>query len=172
MTIELEKKRIRILVKSKPYPSKRPGSETISKISTISELKTYAVGLLHKHSLDDWKILFNNSMNCMSRCLHDTQSILLSRYLLKLTNEELVDTILHEIAHAIVGPEAGHTLRWKEIAQKIGCSGEIYINAKFIKYKHTVGCTNCAYSIGRHRLDRRFLENYVCPKCSGSLEEK
>ena len=36
---------------------------------------------------------------------------------------DLVDTILHEIAH-ILEPDAGHGLAWKLIARKIGCTAE------------------------------------------------
>ena len=32
---------------------------------------------------------------------------------------EIRDTILHEIAHALAGPEARHGARWKAIARRI-----------------------------------------------------
>ena len=36
--------------------------------------------------------------------------------------EEIRDTVLHEIAHAIAGPEAGHGPLWKATARRIGAT--------------------------------------------------
>jgi hypothetical protein len=36
------------------------------------------------------------------------------------TDEEVLDTILHEIAHALAGLEAGHGYRWKAKARELG----------------------------------------------------
>lgn len=40
-----------------------------------------------------------------------------------LNNGKIKDTVLHEIAHAIVGNEHGHDGVWKECAQRIGSTG-------------------------------------------------
>ncbi len=37
-------------------------------------------------------------------------------------NEQVRDTVLHEIAHAIAGPEAGHGPLWKATARRIGAT--------------------------------------------------
>ena len=37
------------------------------------------------------------------------------------SKEDIQDTILHEIAHAIVGPKHGHDKVWKAMASKLGC---------------------------------------------------
>ena len=38
------------------------------------------------------------------------------------SEEQLLDTVLHEIAHAIAGHEAGHGLLWKATARRIGAT--------------------------------------------------
>jgi hypothetical protein len=38
--------------------------------------------------------------------------------------EEIVDTILHEIAHALVGPRHGHDTVWKAKCTDIGARPE------------------------------------------------
>ena len=35
---------------------------------------------------------------------------------------EIRDTVLHEIAHALVGPEARHGPEWKAIAKRLGAT--------------------------------------------------
>lgn len=54
-------------------------------------------------------------------CNHQTRVITLSAPIHQLgTAGELLDTILHEIAHALVGPRVGHGLRWKIEVVRIG----------------------------------------------------
>ena len=38
------------------------------------------------------------------------------------SEEQIRDTVLHEIAHAIAGREAGHGLLWKVTARRIGAT--------------------------------------------------
>jgi hypothetical protein len=40
------------------------------------------------------------------------------------------ETILHEIAHALAGPRAGHGPRWRAIAHRIGSTGERCVSAQ------------------------------------------
>ena len=40
------------------------------------------------------------------------------------SDDEVLDTILHEIAHALVGPQHGHDAVWRAKAREIGCTGE------------------------------------------------
>lgn len=49
----------------------------------------------------------------------------LSSYYIMLNDEdEIRETILHEIAHIIVGPEKGHGAEWKLAAKRIGAKPE------------------------------------------------
>lgn len=50
------------------------------------------------------------------------------------------NTVLHEIAHALVGPQMGHGPTWKAMAVKIGCDGnrcsqDLEALSKVSKYK-------------------------------------
>lgn len=50
-----------------------------------------------------------------------TNYILISKFLVKYAPASvIVNTILHEIAHIIAGKEAGHSIKWLNIAKKIG----------------------------------------------------
>ena len=86
--------------------------------------------LLREHSLDDWRVVADHAKTRAGACRFRTKTISLSRPLTALHDEELVrDTILHEIAHALVGPTHGHDRVWRATARQIGCSGERLVSA-------------------------------------------
>ena len=43
-------------------------------------------------------------------------------FVLRATWSDVRDTILHEIAHAIVGPGHGHDAVWQTAERRIGCT--------------------------------------------------
>ena len=57
---------------------------------------------------------------------------------------DLDDTILHEMAHLIVGHGHGHDIVWYEKCREIGCSGAVYHDLD-IPARHTrpVRCEKC-----------------------------
>lgn len=85
--------------------------------------------------------------------------------------EDMQDTILHEIAHALV-PHECHGEIWKQKAKKIGACGERTKQLPPISktyYKWSAMCPNCLKVIHRHRkikiscgfCDTRFNPNYL-----------
>ncbi len=81
--------------------------------------------LLVRHGLTDWQVAYDNAKRRAGVCRYRDRTIGLSAPLTALHSEEDVrDTILHEIAHALAGPEHGHDDRWREVAMSIGCTGE------------------------------------------------
>lgn len=55
---------------------------------------------------------------------------------------DIKNTVLHEIAHAIAGPDAGHGPRWKEIARRIGCNAKRCTHEfrPLSSYKYVIKC--------------------------------
>ena len=45
-------------------------------------------------------------------------------FVLRATWSDIRDTLLHEIAHAIVGPGHGHDALWQTAARRIGCTAK------------------------------------------------
>jgi predicted SprT family Zn-dependent metalloprotease len=81
--------------------------------------------LLEQHGLDDWAIQFDNAKRRAGVCRPARKLIGLSGPLTRLHSEsEVRDTILHEIAHALVGQQHYHDAVWLAKAREIGCSGE------------------------------------------------
>lgn len=61
------------------------------------------------------------------------------------------NVILHEIAHALAGQEAGHGPRWRAVALWIGCDGAVFYHQPIVG--GTYPCQACGDVVGcRHRL--------------------
>lgn len=79
---------------------------------------------------ESWTFSWNNRKRAFGVCVYSKKEIQLSRILTKQVDEEQVlDTILHEIAHALT-PGAGHGARWKAMARRVGATPKATCNAK------------------------------------------
>ncbi len=79
------------------------------------------------HGLSDWKVRISNEPNSgyLGLCMFDDKTIVLNAYHIELhPDAEVEDTILHEIAHALVGKNHGHDLIWAMKAQELGARSE------------------------------------------------
>ena len=86
------------------------------------------------------------------------------------SEEELRDTVLHEIAHAIAGISAGHGPEWKSVARRIGATPKATArrtNAPEPRYRAT--CT-CGQSFKRERLAAG--KRYCTPCYNKGLREE
>src|SRR4051812_50225210 len=80
--------------------------------------------LLDEHGLADWRVVFDRAKRRAGVCRPGTRETGLSGPLTALHPEsEVRDTLLHEIAHALVGPRHGHDEVWRATAGRIRCSG-------------------------------------------------
>src|SRR5581483_6001841 len=80
-----------------------------------------ACRLLVQHGLADWNFCFNHRKIYMGVCRHSRKRIELSRHFVEVNSDELIrDVILHEIAHALVGPMHGHDDVWRQKCLEIG----------------------------------------------------
>ena len=91
--------------------------------------------LMDKHGLHDWQIQIADLRRVPSHnlvgdislgstrgiCRFFDRTILIDSSLIAHRNKFL-GVVLHEIAHALAGPTAGHGKEWLRIAKKIGCS--------------------------------------------------
>lgn len=90
----------------------------------IEEAEVMARRLMDEHGLTDWTFGFDRAKTRAGQCRYGRKAISLSRPLTARHDEaEVRDTVLHEIAHALAGPRAGHGPRWRAKALAIGCSG-------------------------------------------------
>ena len=80
-----------------------------------------------------WRTVFSKSEQFIGRCWHDSKRIELSLIHLNTRSEaSLDDTILHEVAHALVGHKEGHGQVWIDKCKEMGLSNPMpckaYVN--------------------------------------------
>lgn len=96
----------------------------------LHEVDALARELMAEHGLTGWDFAFDRARRRAGLANHTARRITLSRALMALYDEAQVrDTILHEIAHALVGPAHGHDAVWAAKARELGSSGERLVPA-------------------------------------------
>lgn len=86
---------------------------------------------LEKWGLSHWKVSLNNRLTrALGRCCYSTCTIeLQDRYVKENEAPQVLDTIRHEVAHALAGHKAGHGYEWKMWAIKVGANPEATVDA-------------------------------------------
>ena len=131
----------------------------------LFKAKMLALELLNEHGLMDknWYFEFDNAKRRFGCCSYRKKRISLSKPLTLLREESFVrNTILHEIAHALVGGKNGHNHIWKAKAIEIGCNGERCSSDAHIQGKWVGVCPNGHISY-RHRKPKYQVS---CATCS------
>ena len=127
-----------------------------------------AGNLFTSHGLaDTWHFDFDRAMMRAGCCFFNKQLITLSTHYVDcptVPDNAIIDTILHEIAHALAGPYARHGAVWKEVAMSIGCSASVCSVHDFRPpFKWRVLCPCGHVNCGRYRKPSK---NMVCKKCA------
>lgn len=143
----------------------------------LDKAKKLALTLMAKHNVIamGYRFEFNNRKRTAGLCSYRRKTIELSKRLTLLANEEdVLETILHEIAHALC-PRQGHNSVWRKKLIEIGGTGKrCYSNDSSLgvayrtiaKYKGV--CPN-GHELGRNRLPKTKMS---CGLCSRSYDEK
>lgn len=141
---------------------------------SLAEVQRLANSLLRKHKLKNgigggWRFGFDLAPSRAGVCNYRHKQISLSvTYCLEASREDVVDTVLHEIAHALVGPAHGHDAVWRAMAIRIGCSGD-----RCHTVNHTpprwIGECECRGKLWeRHRLTHT-AKTGVCAQCENRI---
>ena len=128
-------------------------------------------GLMEQHGLDDWILVFDRAKTRAGACRPARREIALSAPLTRLHDEaEVRDTLLHEIAHALVGARHGHDAVWQAKALELGCSGERCSSAEAPTLEGAWRAT-CpeGHTLTRHRQPTSVG---LCLRCSGPPRDR
>lgn len=125
--------------------------------------------LMDKHGLTGWRFRWTSNKARFGSANHALRIVALSRVLAELNSEDLVrDTILHEIAHALVPAKHGHDATWKAKAVEIGACPQA-------RYGDEVTLPPAMYVAVCVGCGRKFFSNRrrtcSCGKCSRSFDE-
>ena len=117
----------------------------------------------------DWAFGFDLSPVRAGVCRYADRRIELSvSYCLGASLDEIADTILHEIAHAIVGKAHNHDAVWHAKAREIGGTGERTHDVQHSEARWLGECA-CGVRWQRQRLHRRLRRGAVCPACRSEI---
>ena len=83
------------------------------------DIETLAKELLAVWSMDDWRVIFHDEEDPTGRCFVKSQTISISKHV---SDAEVRDTILHEIAHALAPDEPDHNRIWRDTARQVGAN--------------------------------------------------
>lgn len=126
-----------------------------------------ARSLMNQHGLNDWRLTFGSAQRTAGTCKYGTRTLNFSRVIMdQFSDAERLNTILHEIAHALAGHAAGHGPEWRRVARSIGCDARRTYSGKSVQtnYKWLGTCPN-GHTIKKLRLTARSTGS-SCPKCS------
>lgn len=132
----------------------------------IEAVHSLAVSLMAQHGLDGWGFGFDESTRRAGCCNYGDHLITIAFELARNGSDaDIRDTILHEIAHALVGRKHHHDKVWKAKAKEIGCSGERTHKLQFTTPRWSVTCENRCWT---HTAQQR-NSKLICRKCGGKL---
>lgn len=121
--------------------------------------------LMDEHGLVEWELVFDRARRRAGACRYRDLTISLSAPLTRLHEpEHVTDTVLHEIAHALAGPRAGHGPRWRATAVAIGASPERCLAEDVPRIEgRWLGVCPQGHTVDRHRRPTRVQS---CRRCS------
>jgi len=142
----------------------------------LQKAEILAIDLLKKHNLKNWNFYFDKAKKRFGCCNYTDKKISLSRFLVELNTEEQVkDVILHEIAHALVGPKNNHNHLWKKKVKEIGGSPSVKFcnnEVKLPKMKYTAKCKNCNLTFQAAKINPQVACRHCCKKFNNGKYSK
>lgn len=101
------------------------GSGSIGRVVGQEQVLKLILGqLISKHLTNSWSLEFDSINGNVGNCNCADRVISIDKQFLSYaTNKQILDSLLHEIAHALTISKYKHGRAWKEICVIIGCSG-------------------------------------------------
>lgn len=129
---------------------------------TLENIEKKAVGLMAEHGLESWTFDFDKGQTRLGCCHHNLRRITMSRqFALRNPWTQLKETMLHEIAHALLPVGEGHGRRWRLQYINIGGNpNRNYAEVKTAPKPFTGTCPNC-----KTKCQSRRRTNTACYNC-------
>ena len=139
-------------------------------MADLARLEEFAREKIAEHELWDWSFVWDRAQRRLGFCSPDKR-ISISKPLARLNSDSLMqDTVLHEIAHALAGVNAGHGPKWRKIARSIGAIPNTGCkNAVKPPAPYKLVCNN-GHEYPRYR--RVKAKNQSCSFCSTRYDPK
>ncbi len=133
------------------------------RLSAVAQL---ARELLDTHGLPDWSFAFNRRKTQLGLCREVDRSIQLSVHFVVLNGDAAIrDTLLHEIAHALVGTRHGHDAVWRACCRALGARPErLDYDSAMPEGRWRAVCPSCRMTHHRHRRPKHLI-GWWCRAC-------
>ncbi len=132
-----------------------------------ADARNLARRLMDENGLKDWSFHFDHARRRAGACAHSTRTISLSGPLVEMYDvEDVRGVILHEVAHALVGPTHQHDAAWRHQARCLGAPDSARLSADLPSPKaRWVGtCRNCGAQRKLFSAPRRVVSCGVCAR--------
>lgn len=143
--------------------------------ATMQQVEKHAAELLARHLNTGapatwWRFRFETATARAGICRYKTRTIALSvSYVLRAPWSDIRDTLLHEIAHAIVGPTHAHDAVWQTAARRIGCTAKRCSTVNHTMKRWLGECPRCRDRWFRQRLTPKMRKRSICPRCRSPI---
>lgn len=120
------------------------------------------------HGLRDWTMVVNNRLRTTAgQCRTNRRLIELSGHVMReWDTADVIDTILHEIAHALTPKDRGHGAEWQAKCVEIGAKPDRTYSKDLPVSKRFEGkCSQCDFTVERARR----LAGAMCPRCASQI---
>lgn len=135
-----------------------------------NEIYSNARRLMDENGLQAWSIAFDRSKRRGGLCIHARRTLQFGEAVLAvMSDEQCINTITHEIAHAMVGPGHQHDGTWQRQHRALGGNGE-RCHDTVVPGRWQGVCPN-GHTMNRHaKSDKMFRGS--CGQCSRRFDER
>jgi hypothetical protein len=129
----------------------------------IETLEAKAKQIFQEQKLLGWALEYKDGNRSFGECCYRLKKVYINRYYALVGPEEhVMDTFLHEVAHALT-PGEKHNAIWKAMARKLGCSDKVTCGDGHLlpPKKFQAVCPNCKRLYGQNK---RPLGTFGCSK--------
>lgn len=136
-----------------------------------NRVRVWAQAQIAMHLDESWTFDFDHAKRRAGLCDYRRKRITVSRYLAaRFDDDEVHQTLLHEVAHAIAGHAAAHGPEWRRVARELGyVGGTTHHGETATELAPWIGECPAGHVAYRHRKPARETS---CAKCSRRFDER
>lgn len=156
--------RLQHLLHTQPIPSQQAHNALPAGTEEAS-VREYTLSVLAFYGLAGWAVRFDNAKRRLGVCRYKPRVVGYSRHFLRVaTVEQVRQTCLHEVAHALT-PGHHHDRVWLRVARQMGYTGgRTCCDVPQAPGRWQATCPGCGRTAHRYRSPKR-LEGWHCKKC-------
>jgi predicted SprT family Zn-dependent metalloprotease len=148
-----------------PHPDVAPRARQRTD-DDLQAIAARATAWIAAHQLKGWSFQFDHAIKRAGCCNYQTRVVSLAHaYARSAADEEISDTLRHEIAHALVGQAHGHDQIWQATAVALGCAGHRCHDVQFTPPRYIVACEQGCWVTTAERRQRGAL----CRTCQSPV---